>query len=470
MKPGGLLLTLVLATGGCVYYNGMYNARRLAHEAEKAERDGRRFDAQNYWAQAEIKADSVIARHPDSGWFDDALVIKSKAAIKRSACEEAVPYLERVLVTSPDDQLVDEANMLLGGCYYQMGRPMGAAKYLMAASASGDSARRTEAQGLYGSALNRMQRYPEALSVLSGHSGPRWDLERAVALAGSGDVERSLQLADSMMSRRDTAVAWDSLLVVVGRVDLASASELTDRIVAAADSMPAEVRASYYLADGIRWVSVDRDRAVARLEQAAADSAARRTAAKATLRLARLRLATVGKTEDLAPVRDLLQKTIGSGGSAELLGRRLAETAKRIESVSDTLSADSPGGDLEMFLLAEAARDTLEAAPLARSFFHRIPRTWPRSPYAPKAMLALADLTPDSAAFYHQFLVTVYPDSPYLTFIGGLATGEFVALEDSLRSFARSRVTRQQPRRRANQRGRNRNRVRDDLEAEEDLP
>ncbi|MEE8268024.1 MAG: hypothetical protein V3R97_03855, partial [Gemmatimonadales bacterium] len=65
MKPTRWLVAglLVLATG-CVYYNGMYNANRLANKAEKAERDGRSFDAQSYWAQAEVKADSVISRHP----------------------------------------------------------------------------------------------------------------------------------------------------------------------------------------------------------------------------------------------------------------------------------------------------------------------------------------------------------------------------------------------------------------------
>jgi hypothetical protein len=39
-----LSLTLVAALlGGCVYYNGMYNAKRLAGSARKAERDGRAF-------------------------------------------------------------------------------------------------------------------------------------------------------------------------------------------------------------------------------------------------------------------------------------------------------------------------------------------------------------------------------------------------------------------------------------------
>ncbi len=51
---------------GCVYYNGLYNANQLAGEARKAEREGRRGEAQSLWAQAAVKAESVATRYPDS--------------------------------------------------------------------------------------------------------------------------------------------------------------------------------------------------------------------------------------------------------------------------------------------------------------------------------------------------------------------------------------------------------------------
>ena len=62
MRWGGWLVVGLLS--GCVYYNGMYNANRLARSARKAEREGRTFDANNLWGQVATKAESVVVRHP----------------------------------------------------------------------------------------------------------------------------------------------------------------------------------------------------------------------------------------------------------------------------------------------------------------------------------------------------------------------------------------------------------------------
>lgn len=55
-----ILLTVLL--GGCICYNGMYNANRLARSAKKAEREGGTFDATSLWGQMATKAESVIVR------------------------------------------------------------------------------------------------------------------------------------------------------------------------------------------------------------------------------------------------------------------------------------------------------------------------------------------------------------------------------------------------------------------------
>ena len=79
-KRRALSLVLVAALlGGCVYYNGMYNTKRLAGSARKAERDGRAFEANNLWGQVITRAESLVARHPDSKYVDEALVLKGVA-------------------------------------------------------------------------------------------------------------------------------------------------------------------------------------------------------------------------------------------------------------------------------------------------------------------------------------------------------------------------------------------------------
>src|SRR5262249_17767656 len=85
----GLLAAAVLL-GGCAYYNGMYNTSRMAKSARKAERDGRAFEAQGYWGQVVTKADSLVVRHPQSKYADQATVLRGLALARLNQCPEAV--------------------------------------------------------------------------------------------------------------------------------------------------------------------------------------------------------------------------------------------------------------------------------------------------------------------------------------------------------------------------------------------
>lgn len=471
MKPGRFLFVgLLVLSAGCVYYNGMYNARRLANKAEKAERDGRNFDAQNYWAQAEVKADSVISRHPTSGWVDDALLIKSKALIIREACEEAIPHLERLLFSSTDADLIEQANLLLGGCYAQLGEPEAVIRYVEVVSVSSDPDRQVAAKTFYGSALNRMGRHQDALEVLTDLDDRRLDGERAVALAGSGFIGAAIDLADSLIVRRDTFVVWDSVLAAIARHDLTSASDLTDRL-ASQDSILPETRARYYLTDGVRWAPIDPSRAIERFELAVQDSTARRNGGAARFEWARVQLSLVESSAELPEVLSVLKPAENSGGADALRARRLAQSIQRVMSTVDTLTVETPSGDLEQFLLAESARDTLGAPRLALAFLQALAEDWPRSPYVPKALLAMAALDAENAHVYRQYLVYGYPDSPYLSYLAGNATSGFRGLEDSLRAYSFSRVVLQgqnEPRGQGRQR-RARSDV-DDLNVEDEPP
>ncbi len=469
MKPTRWLVAglLVLATG-CVYYNGMYNANRLANKAEKAERDGRSFDAQSCWARAEVKADSVISRHPTSGWVDDALLIKSKALIIRGSCAEAIPHLERILFSSTDPDLVEQANLLLGGCYAELGEPGAVIRHVEAVSASSNPERRVAAKELYAAALNQSGRYQESLEVLSDLDDRQLDGERAVALAGSGRIEAALDLADSLIARRDTFVVWDSVLAAVGRHDLPTASALTDQL-AAQDSILPETRAKYYLNDGRRWVAVDPARAIERFELAAQDPAARRNGAAARIDLARIELSRVRTSGELVAILPVLEPATLSGGADAFRARRLSDTIERVRSMADTLTKESPNGDIEQFLLAETARDSLGAPQLAHAFFRRLTEDWPQSPYAPKALLAMATLDAENALVYRQYLLYVYPDSPYMSYLAGYATNGLRGLEDSLQAYVFSRVVRQGQDGRRGQ-GRQRRGRADDLNDEDELP
>src|SRR5439155_10149641 len=106
----------VLLLGGCVYYNGMYNANRLARSARKAEREGRTFEASNLWGQVITRAESVSVRHPDSKYADQAAVLRGVALARLGQCGPAIAPLGHAALLAPGTELAEEGALALGRC------------------------------------------------------------------------------------------------------------------------------------------------------------------------------------------------------------------------------------------------------------------------------------------------------------------------------------------------------------------
>jgi hypothetical protein len=125
--------------------------------------------------------------------------------------------------------------------------------------------------------------------------------------------------------------------------------------------------------------------------------------------------------------------------------RQLQATATRVIRSYESIPPGSPQGDLRLFLLAEAARDSLEAPRLAHGIFLRILNEWPDSPYAPKAVLAAQQLDPQWADSGRVLLETRYLDSPYLAMVRGEEGTAYRSLEDSLGAFAAATIKPSRP-------------------------
>ena len=113
------LLQLTIAgalLGGCVYYNGMYNANRLASSARKAEREGRTFEANNLWGQVATKAESVVARHPTSKYAEEAGVLRGVALARLGQCDQALGALSRASLSGRHSDLSEDALLAAGTC------------------------------------------------------------------------------------------------------------------------------------------------------------------------------------------------------------------------------------------------------------------------------------------------------------------------------------------------------------------
>ncbi|HVX88172.1 MAG TPA: hypothetical protein VG940_04535, partial [Gemmatimonadales bacterium] len=286
---------LLCATASCAYYNGLYNANDLAHRAEKAERDGRTFDAQNLWGQVAVKAETVLARHPRSKWTEEARYLVGKARERLGDCAGALAPLE-IVVRGRDPARADDAAFRLSNCKAALGDVEGAGFAVERLLRSPDPALRAEAEWRAGAAYRRSGRTEDAVRTLQGSAHPRARGELAVALADAGRIPEAVALADSLLAARDTTVPWGDLLRAVGRRDTLGGSALLDRSLAALRPVP-DSAAVWLSEDARRLLPLDPPRALARYNAAYAAASARAPGVDARITALKYRLA---RTEEPA--------------------------------------------------------------------------------------------------------------------------------------------------------------------------
>jgi tetratricopeptide (TPR) repeat protein len=434
------LLGAALAAGmleGCVYYNGMYNANRLARSARKAEREGRTFEASNLWGQVATKAESVVVRHPTSKYAHEAGVLRGVALARLGQCEQAMGPLSRVGLAATPRDLNEDALLATGRCQVAQGNLAAADAAFSQLVNSKNFERRREARFQHARLLRQAGRYGEALEALGDQREPRADTERILALAGAGRLSDALALADSLTAKGDTTMSWDSVVVALGRRDPNAASSLVDRVRRLPNRRP-ETQARLLLEDGLRLIHSDTSVAAKRLRQAMGVGSSGEAAGRAGLALVRLDLRRASQPEHLPPVVKALQRLAERYELVSEEIRQLSATVTGVHTAGVSITPMTPQGDLRLFLAAEAARDSLDATRLAEGIFRRILEEWPASPYAPKAVLAAQQLDSTWVDSARVILEERYLDSPYLAMIRGDASSEYRQLEDSLGAFAAS--------------------------------
>jgi tetratricopeptide (TPR) repeat protein len=430
--------------GGCVYYNGMYNANRLAGSARKAEREGRTFEANNLWGQVATKAESVVARHPTSKYAGEAGVLRGVALARLGQCEQALGALSRAALVSNSAELTEDALLATGRCQLTLGNLPASQAAFGQLLDSKNRYRRREARFQLARLLRETGRYEEALSALEGIEDHRAASERILALAGAGRVPQALALADSLIARRDTTRPWDSLVVTLGRQSPATASRLLDRMRPLPVRSP-EAQAGRLLEDGIRLATSDPARAAARFREAIASRGNGDAAGRASFQLILLDLRRARRAEDLPPKIAALKQVSDRFESAAYSATQLRATVANIHDAAASLTWESPRGDIRLFLAAEAARDSLSAPALAGDLFHRILDDYPNSSYGAKVVLALQQLDSTWADSAKMLLDGRYLDSPYLAVIRGEWSEEYRQLEDSLGTYATTLVAKPAP-------------------------
>ena len=415
---------------GCVYYNGMYNARRLSEAAEKAKREGRTLDASTYWGQVTVKAETLLSRHPDSKFAPEAEYLLGRARAELGSCDRARPMLLKSLPRLGDTALAQEGNLVLARCQAALGDHAAAIALLTGLVDRVPPARRQDVRIALAHSQRLAGRPVDAISSLEGIGERAVLSERMLALAEAGRIGASIAVADSLIAARDSTAPWDSAIAVIARHDPAAASSLVDRLVPLSGTDP-EQHARRLLEDGGRLT--DPARREARLRQAATAGGRGSSAATARFELLRLGVQRMRSRSEL----DSIATAFAREGDDSPLAIQIQPIARVLERVraADSLHAATPQGDLRLFLIAEAVRDVLHAPQFAAMLFRRIPEIWPGSLYAPKALLAAERLDPQSADLV-TLLEERYAGNPYVEAVKGADPIALRTLEDSLGAFA----------------------------------
>ncbi len=431
-----VLAALLLVS--CSWSNSLYHARRLAGEAERAERSGRSFEAESYWSQAAVKADSVLARSPGGSGAAEALWVRGRAAARLRDCASAIVSFDRALVAAPTASWREQLLLELGRCRETVGDPT-AMQQFMALIDSPEPARRREARLRAGHLALVEQRWTEALALLAGQDSSVAHIDRAVALAALNRTAEALAEVEPLLVAADSLVGWESLVRRLAGQNSADADRLLARLAAqpGADGVR---RAGWLLAaiqGGLTHDPISAERHFAELAELPPSP----MVGQGRLLMAEHRVSQATSMAGLRSALEALGPLSLGGGLATIRIGELRRLGGRMVAEADSLAAGAPRGDLALFALAEDARDSLAAPSLAVSLLARLERDWPASPYAAKALLVRMALTPDSADALRQRL-RERDSSPYLGFSRGELDPRFAQLEDSLSAFLGERVRR----------------------------
>jgi hypothetical protein len=426
---------IVLALlNGCAYYNGVYNAKHFAKQAERSERAGRTSEAADRWRIAAIHAESVVTRHPRSRWVDDAMLIRAKALVHLEQWSDAAVIALQAtnLAATPNGRR--EAFLYLGIANQNLHRLDDAVADFDSAAASSRADVQSAALLGRGRTLLAMGRPDAALADFERSSDEEAYFERPRAALAAGNPLRAAEFADTLALRQPYHEAqWLLLLDSLATANLLTrAAGLTDVLRQRAD-LRAGNRARLLLADGERQLRAGNDSAAAerfrQVQVTAGDSVEARVA---TLRLIGISVRAARTAADLGDARHALDVLGGIPGAA---GQAWTDLVRQLDQ-ADTLLAASPTPDAFWFLRAELLRDSLRAGAAAMDAFAQMPARFPESPWTPKGILAAIALGHPDADALRALLASRYADSPYARAAAGGADApeRFAVLEDSLQS------------------------------------
>ena len=424
-SSSAILVGAAAAVSGCAYYNAMWSAEHHAKDAQHLEQRGQQSEARSQWAEAAVKAEAVVTRHPHSRWADDALVLQAEGLARSGSCDEAADVIARAREGVKQRALRERTELADAECAIAAGHPIQAEAALALPLTSTDAARRSRAAYLAGEAAEL--RWDYAAAVEHFDRSREWAAlparVRALLLAG-----RSREAADAFDRLGSGPLFETERAELLARFATAdgpeAASRALDRMLGHG-RLPVVEQARLLTADADRRLGHgDYDAAAARYQRAALIAPDLTTEAGSALvgsqRVLIGRATTRGELASIAAeLRRLLRTQPGATNAKAYL-----DLVSQVMAVGET-----PG---VRFRAAEFARDSLNAPTLAGQLFLDAAAADTGSLFSPKALVAALAVLPDRRDSIVALLDTRYAASPYTRVFHGEPSVAYAAAEDSL--------------------------------------
>ena len=419
-----LTFLLAAASAGCAYYNAMWSAEHYAKDARRAEQRGQLSEARSHWAQAAVKAERVVLRHPKSRWADDALTLQAEGLARSGACDEAADVIKRVHETVADQALLERVALVDAECALNAGQPLAAQAALGPVLSSKNESRRSRGEMLAGQAAALRLDYDAAVGHFerSRETSARPALARVLIAADRPtDASRAIQSLTGPEFATDRA----DLLARLGATSGAPAASLAvDALLARGKHIPLQEQGQLLIADADRqFAAGDYESAAARYRRAVAIApTATSEASLAALGIQRVLLSGARDRSDVKPIETELARMSLEPGAVE--AKHVLDLVRQATTIPETHAAG--------FRAAELARDSLAAPALAGALFLEVAGRDTASLYAPKALVAASALLPERHDSIVALLNARYATSPYTRAFYGEASVAYAAAEDSL--------------------------------------
>ena len=404
-------LLLLLATGGCAYFNGIYNARSAERAADRAARAGQEAAAASSYALAAATAETVLVRHGRSKWRNEALYLAGRGLAFSGQCEPAIQRLGEYLgLNGVPARKRQRATVAMGRCLVHQSKHTEALTLLHPLASAADrevaaAASLWAARASMGLGLNE-----DAVAYLgtADAASAQWEVIRASLR--SAEYARAESLLVSRARRSDYR---DELIPALRELWAAGRRAAVRQIVEQYGKGRIATRTKASLHIALAELLMDsRQDSLSRLALISArrfstDSLLDRQAG------AMLALLALANVEEVSEAAAIVKRAANEspGPLAALLESRL-ELLEFLLTTVDYTGASQ-------FLAAEVARDSLRAPRLAHTLFTRVVATMKTSPMAPKALLAAGAVLPESTQVYRTRVLDEFPESAFAYVLRG---------------------------------------------------